>query len=407
MKEITFVCTDGTAVISPYPPIQPYVAISYRWGYVPSWQFPTLKYTATVSAFYREHFNRLLSWIKRQLGITYVWIDAICINQNNAEDKAKQLGEITRLFHRAEYVIAAPWLAYSLDANVIKVFGEWARRCWVAAEISSAKSIYYTNWADQRMCFSRNDPEQEGFCPPGADPGKMSRDEQEEHRKMSDQVVLLRTVQSFGKFYLDQIAKIALELDATNESDKLYALMPIAGHIVPPKSVQMTLQQCILLFMEKLEPIDRMRLVMGVSRFKQHHRNMSWSFGTGSEYCPPWDKTSFLDNICKASVTLNQDQSLTINARYHVCKLIKGNRTTNSSYYASSYDPTIVGDPSVLFYHPQIDRPNYRVILITCGLDKHNRTVGIMIDHESREKIGIFMLQTNYTSWPKGPIIVR
>jgi len=407
MDEIVLVQTDTKeAVTSSYPPTAKYVAISYRWGSVPSWELKTPNYTATVSAFYQQHFNILLAWVYHTLNIPYVWIDAICINQASRSDKARQLGSITRLFHDATAVIAAPWLSQPRDADMIRVFGDWTRRCWVAAEIHSAQVIYYTawNWSEGWMWGDHSRPEHEGFCPPGADPATMSEDEGAEHVRMSNTVVMLRKGRPFGGFHVDEVAKIAVELVAKEDSDKLYALMPMTGVQVPRQEVQMTLGQFIVHLMESLGQVDQMRLVMGVSRFRGYGTNMSWAFGPGAEYRAPWANNEYLEETGGASVVLNDGRSLTINARYHLCELKQGDQTAKSEFYRGSCDPPVGGD---LFYHPQTDRPRQGVVLISCGLDCRKRVVGITVDCESREKIGVFMLETDHVGWDRGPNIVR
>ena len=152
-------------------------------------------------------------------GIHHVWIDAICIDQQNESAKVQQLPEITWLFNRAEYVIAAPWLAHRLGTiSTVQMYHEYMQRCWVIAEISSAQSVYYTSWNGRNIDSSRNDPKDEGFCPPGEDPRTMEDYEKEWHLDMSNRVVMLREARTFGQFHVDEVVKIALELEATKES---------------------------------------------------------------------------------------------------------------------------------------------------------------------------------------------
>ena len=411
MEKIVFVQTNGTGTVTlpyPSPSTKNYAAISYRWGQgLPSWQLQTRDYLATVSAFYNQHFNLLLTWINTTLKIPYVWIDAICIDQSSAEDKARQLGEITRLFHNAKAVVAAPWLAHCCHDDITQIYGGWTSRCWVAAEIHSAEVIHYTswNWDEECMRWSTSQNDREGFCPPGADPDMMNDEEKAEHRRMSDLVVILRKGRHYGQFHIDEIAKIAVELDAEVEGDKLYALLPTTGAEVPRCDVQMDLEVFVGRLMQTIGQIDRMRLVMGVSRFRDPtYANMSWAFGKGAEYRAPWATDEYLNETGGASVELNEDWSLTIDAQYHTFELERGDLTTNSEYYWVDGNDCI-GD--VLFYHPRIDEESVEVVLISCGLDFRERVVGIMVDCESKEKIGIFMLQRQRVGWGKGPNIVR
>jgi hypothetical protein len=43
----------------------------------------------------------------RRLGIEYVWIDSLCIIQDDREDKAREIGQMARVFSNAFLTIAA------------------------------------------------------------------------------------------------------------------------------------------------------------------------------------------------------------------------------------------------------------------------------------------------------------
>ncbi|KAK9427263.1 hypothetical protein V1505DRAFT_53797 [Lipomyces doorenjongii] len=326
----------------------------------------------------------------------------------------RQLGEITYLFHDAKCVIAAPWLARTIGP--VQLYDDYVQRCWVIAEIASAKCIYYTNWnwKENYMNYSCNNPTLEGFCPPGINPSQMKADEKETHQSMSNRVVILRKQRKFGEFHVDEIVKIAVELKATKEHDKLYALMPTAGKRVERSNFG-DLQSVIRHFMETLEPINRLRLAIGVSRFRNHAsvlssawasgssrlgRSPSWSFGQGADYLAPWAVDEYLETCLQGrvqgsgltlhtSVVLEKNHSLIFTGFYHhVCQLLRGNRARDSQYYCS-YFYLGPGQMRLVFCYPQLDNEKHAVTLCAFGLDRRGRIVGIIV--EQNEKIGTFM----------------
>jgi len=421
IAETNFVHTSGKVVRKRYPPHFRYAAVSYHWSNVPKWALETPTYTANVGAFYRTHLDELLKWVNRTLGkfgIQHVWIDAICIDQSDDASKAEQLGEITYLFHDAYCVVAAPWLAHEIGTmSLVDMYYRYTRRCWVVAELSSATSVYYTSWDGERVFSSRNDPQNEGFCPPGIEPKDMTESETGLHFEMSNRIVLLRRNRAFGQFHVDEIVKIALELEATKEKDKLYALMPIAGQRVPRIATQLDLQSCIRHFMSTMSSIDRLRLAMGVSRFRDHSISTSrawpsgkcpsWSFGNGSNYWSPWADNEYLERGL-GSVQLRNNDSLVFTGQYHRCRIHQGVKTPSSQYFACQYSPVLPGSPTTLFYHPQLDREVQHVHLCQFGLDRLRRVVGIIVEDNSQEKIGIFMMATSEPrGWESGELPVR
>lgn len=430
LKETVFIQTeDGEAVVRTYPWKFRFAAISYHWAPdLPEWELETPQHTAIVGAFYRKHFKRLLKWVEEKFGhkgIHHVWIDAISINQRNETIKAKQLPEITFLFHSAAFVIAAPWLAYKTgEISEVQMYHNYMQRCWVIAEITSGKRVCYTTWDGKKMHYDFNstEPDSEGFCPPGTEEDDMSDEQKEKKLDMSNRVVILRENRKFGSLHIDEVIKIALDLKATEEKDKLYALMPTAGLRVPRlHGEQMDLQSCVLHFMRELGTIDRLRLVMGVSRFRKQARISSssggsavppsWSFGEGAEYWTPWANNEYLANRLNASVALNEgsQHSITFRGSLHQCKLTRGPESLNSEYYGGIYSPRMKGDPEYIFYYPQLDRNENDVTLCRFGLDFRNRAVGVIVETGSHEKIGTFMMEADLRhleQWRNGQFVI-
>jgi hypothetical protein len=87
-----------------------FAALSYRWG--PDDQFKTLK--DNLSARYRTLDTK--SWPKslqhslivaRGLGLQYIWIDAICIIQDDTDEWAEEASNMARIYSTAHVVLSA------------------------------------------------------------------------------------------------------------------------------------------------------------------------------------------------------------------------------------------------------------------------------------------------------------
>jgi len=430
MKKTNFIHANGTVVQTSYPPNFDFAAISYRWLRLPEedwWEIETPTYKAQVAAFPIDCFNKLLEWVNLNLveeGIQHIWIDAICLNQENKSMLAQQLPEMTYLFNRARYVVAAPWLAHRCGTSLTQLYHDWTKRCWVIAEISAAKRIYYTGLKNGEVIGIRNELGKEGFCPPAETP--TTKQEKQMHTCMSNLVVLVRGNRSFGSFHLDELVKIALQLEATHEEDKLYALMPAANleeierrrirkdfqHL----EVQMDLQGYVKSLMNCLSETNRLRLAMGVSRFKDHKATSStawspgkcpsWSFGNGSEYLPAWANDEYLADSLDNSVKLNENNYLEFYGKFHKCQLtlLDIPRDKIDSYYYAEY--SVSRERSVrVAYHPQLDAT--KVCLCMFGRDIRGRALGIILD-QRKVKIGVFMMENeDWETWSLGSRIIK
>ncbi|ETS80814.1 hypothetical protein PFICI_08343 [Pestalotiopsis fici W106-1] len=91
-----------------------YVALSYCWGPDPSNHSPTI--TANFRARCQPGgllLNELPSAIKdaisvtEEIGIRFIWVDALCIVQDDLQDKEKELGVMNQYYKRAYLTIAA------------------------------------------------------------------------------------------------------------------------------------------------------------------------------------------------------------------------------------------------------------------------------------------------------------
>lgn len=94
-----------------------YVALSYTWG--DPQRFQHLKLTNDTSDWLRspgalvEENSRIPTTIKdalaltEKLGVRYLWIDAICIQQDDEKDKLSQIPNMNRIYGRAKVTVVA------------------------------------------------------------------------------------------------------------------------------------------------------------------------------------------------------------------------------------------------------------------------------------------------------------
>ncbi|OAG06673.1 uncharacterized protein CC84DRAFT_1142628, partial [Paraphaeosphaeria sporulosa] len=84
----------------------PYEALSYTWG-------DDSKSACRISLdglpfHIRPNLRDALRRLRQPRGTRIIWIDAICIDQNSADEKSVQVPLMGKIYHRAERVIA--WL---------------------------------------------------------------------------------------------------------------------------------------------------------------------------------------------------------------------------------------------------------------------------------------------------------
>jgi hypothetical protein len=82
-----------------------YTALSYTWGSTEQ-EFPIL---LNGKLFFITHnLDIALQHLKRHPVVWPIWVDAICINQENNKEKGEQVQQLRSIFYRAGHVIA--WL---------------------------------------------------------------------------------------------------------------------------------------------------------------------------------------------------------------------------------------------------------------------------------------------------------
>jgi hypothetical protein len=115
-------------IVEPQGLVADYTALSYCWGDA------SIPLTTTANLTERRQGLR---WdclpkvfqdaivLTRTLGIKYIWIDAICIIQDDAADLSMQLSQMTQIYHEALLVISADSASSAND----RLFKDAAGRC--------------------------------------------------------------------------------------------------------------------------------------------------------------------------------------------------------------------------------------------------------------------------------------
>lgn len=145
---------------------RPYTALSYAWGdqaatrdlYIGTWPDP-FKVT--------EHLEQGLQALRREDVDVYVWIDAICINQSDFDEREAQVAIMHQIFGNAAEV--AIWLgtpptrdpfrvavASDLDGffDLAHLPTKWWTRIWVVQECTYASSCPVVMWSDEQISMS-------------------------------------------------------------------------------------------------------------------------------------------------------------------------------------------------------------------------------------------------------------
>ncbi|CAO3588680.1 unnamed protein product [Absidia cylindrospora] len=102
-----------------------FVALSYRWGELREQSVNThLGYIATITSFKLRHFYKLCKMMTREpdlKSIDYVWVDAICVDQNNPIQRKATIHQMSTIYEKATYILAVPDLHLQHVINVSQV----------------------------------------------------------------------------------------------------------------------------------------------------------------------------------------------------------------------------------------------------------------------------------------------
>ncbi|ORZ07403.1 hypothetical protein BCR42DRAFT_153133 [Absidia repens] len=117
-----------------------FVALSYRWGELREQSVNTnLGYLATITSFKLRHFYKLCKMMTREpdlKSIDYVWVDAICVDQNNYERRKATIHQMSTIYEKAKYILAVPDLHLQHLINVSQANNEIQQHLKVSIGIS-------------------------------------------------------------------------------------------------------------------------------------------------------------------------------------------------------------------------------------------------------------------------------
>ncbi|EAQ83363.1 hypothetical protein CHGG_09767 [Chaetomium globosum CBS 148.51] len=253
-------CTLTVVSLKPNPP--PYVAISYTWGP----PMPTAVITIDGKPMVvRERCRNALRTMRSHRIDVPIWIDAICINQNDTHEKSFQVGMMGTIYHGAQSVAAClecgdsltmmrnlyPLIPPTLDTSQAQdeIFERWQAavhdmlgnpyftRMWIVQEIALARELHLYSgedvldwsafgaqtydWRGKMMSLKR--------YPPGPDLERALKD-------LSD----TRTEMGTNKAYAHQKRNLTptltglmsshLARGCENPRDNLYAMLPMLKH---------------------------------------------------------------------------------------------------------------------------------------------------------------------------------
>ncbi|ORZ02114.1 hypothetical protein BCR42DRAFT_429677 [Absidia repens] len=89
-----------------------FVALSYRWGELHETLIETqVGYTASITSFALNDFYQLCHMMTLELDmkhIQYVWVDAICVDQQHEGRRKATIYQMSNIYDRATYILAVP-----------------------------------------------------------------------------------------------------------------------------------------------------------------------------------------------------------------------------------------------------------------------------------------------------------
>ncbi|KAI7848477.1 hypothetical protein BDC45DRAFT_314906 [Circinella umbellata] len=98
-------------------------------------------------------FKELIQRIGKQFGIKYIWVDQLCINQEDGPEKQRELQQLHCIYKQAEYtLVLIPELEYKnpKNSNGPKVISldvisksKWCKRVWTLEEAYMSKQMLF------------------------------------------------------------------------------------------------------------------------------------------------------------------------------------------------------------------------------------------------------------------------
>jgi hypothetical protein len=300
------------------PPI--YHALSYTWG-----QEPDLHpiFVNGKKRRIRSNLYHALQRIRSRDGDLLIWIDSICINQENDTERNYQVRQMANIYNKSEVVFiwlgeedSTSKLALDLIEEIIKPTFPWAETWWekeygfVALAEILERAWFRRRWVLQEAALAKN--------------AKIHCGDRTVHMDMfaaainlvraslqtlpatiltnfrdSPAVWLLDTIHGafrrsdegsnpLPKFSLEHLVDLARFSDATNHRDTIYALLSLANDSIMTSTTQVA----------KIDP-DYSKTVLDVyADFIQHCVHHSDSLDI---ICRPWaptpSKTSYIHQL--------------------------------------------------------------------------------------------------------------
>lgn len=148
-----------------------FYALSYTWG---SATFPHIILADDKVLSCTSNLHSALQHLRRRSEDLVMWIDAICIDQSNLEERSQQVGIMRSIYQRASQVIV--WLGPSSSQTemamklIFKLRDHRQDRKYIKKKISDPKSLkgfeaiiklftldyWYRAWVVQEVCSAKN-----------------------------------------------------------------------------------------------------------------------------------------------------------------------------------------------------------------------------------------------------------
>ncbi|GIZ44632.1 hypothetical protein CKM354_000782400 [Cercospora kikuchii] len=228
-----------------------YSAISYSWGQglakgTMSIGFLSQKFDVT------HHLLQALRRMRNELRPVYVWVDAICINQKDLDEKAAQIPLMAQIFNQAKEVIV--WLGEGVMPGLPSLLSlctrpnVWWTRLWVLQETLYAASEPMVLLESGKMSMSELldcwrpvlDPDFLNEASSHGLPSTMDPASVRHMREGFDQISQLRDAwmeQSFAgvpQKPLMEWIRLTLRRHCTERIDRIYALL----NVIPEKEAR-------------------------------------------------------------------------------------------------------------------------------------------------------------------------
>ncbi|KAG2224751.1 hypothetical protein INT45_009066 [Circinella minor] len=122
--------------------------VTHQWIEETKYQEETLT-TTTENISFKELIQR----IGKQFGIKYIWVDQLCINQEDGPEKRRELQQLHCIYKHAEYtLVLIPELEYNnpkndnaprvIDLDLVSD-SKWSKRVWTLEEAYMSKQMLF------------------------------------------------------------------------------------------------------------------------------------------------------------------------------------------------------------------------------------------------------------------------